>query len=677
MSRDSVAICGGPPITPTDALIGRYREPVEGTPFGRYQLIELLGRGGMGEVWRAHDTTIDRVVALKMLLPHYAKDPDFDKRFRREARAAARLDEPHVVPIHDVGEIDGRLYVTMRLIDGVDLDTLLRTGPLQPERAVHIIEQIASALHSAHRVGLVHRDVKPSNILLADNDFAYLIDFGIARAADDTALTSEGSTIGTWAYMAPERFQTGDVEPSSDIYALACVLYQCLTGEPPFPGNTLEQVAVGHMIAPPPRVSETINTVPRALDRVIETGLAKQTTDRYPTAVEMAAAARHALTEPTSQPHAVPTQLNPVSHSSPSLPAWPPPAQTYPTPPPHGLPPMAPPQWGPPQWGPPTPPIAKRPWRRRGVLIGAAVFVVALIVAGSVAAVVGLTRRDDSATTTPTTAAAGEGDFTGTYRADYGPGTDLDGKPVPNAPATTSSWDVRSECGARGCVATAASASGNSLLSNMTFDHLGGTWVAVGIASAECGGNAPSEVWVVVTLQPQPDGTFSGETVRSSTDSLCAANRTVKFTRTGDPDLNKVPDPAVLPPRVVSPADGLRGSYRQTTTFTNGNVIPGQVLAANTYCLRTGDRCMSLFHAGGGAVTLMYADDKWSRNEKGATTCGAGGTAQVTITAEYPMPRQLDDPIALLSGRGSQTVAAGGACTGGGDFEDKFERTGD
>ena len=104
-------ICRGPPITPTDATIGRYREPVEGTQFGRYQLIELLGRGGMGEVWRAHDTTIDRVVALKMLLPHYAQDPDFDKRFRREARTAARLDDPHVVPIYDVGEIDGRLYV--------------------------------------------------------------------------------------------------------------------------------------------------------------------------------------------------------------------------------------------------------------------------------------------------------------------------------------------------------------------------------------------------------------------------------------------------------------------------------------------------------------------------------------------------------------------------------------
>ena len=211
----------------------------------------------MGEVWRAHDTAIDRVVALKMLLPHYAQDPDFDQRFRREARTAARLDNPHVVPIYDVGEVDGRLYVTMRLINGTDLQTLIDAGPLEPKRAVALIDQIAGALHSAHQAGLVHRDIKPSNILVDPNDFAYLIDFGIARAADDTRLTSESSAIGTWAYMAPERFSTSEIHPSSDIYALACVLYQCLTGEQPFPGSTLEQVAVGHMVTPPPRPSES------------------------------------------------------------------------------------------------------------------------------------------------------------------------------------------------------------------------------------------------------------------------------------------------------------------------------------------------------------------------------------------------------------------------------------
>ena len=135
--------------------------------FGRYRLISLIGRGGMGEVWRAHDTATDRVVAIKVLPQHLADDETFKARFRREAHATARLDSPHVVPIYDYGEIDGRLYVTMRLINGRDLQTILADGPLSAERAVRIIEQVAQAVHAAHRVGLVHRDIKPSNILLA------------------------------------------------------------------------------------------------------------------------------------------------------------------------------------------------------------------------------------------------------------------------------------------------------------------------------------------------------------------------------------------------------------------------------------------------------------------------------------------------------------------------------
>jgi serine/threonine protein kinase len=134
---------------------------VEGTPFGRYRLIELLGRGGMGEVWRAHDTATNRTVAIKLLPPHLAQDNTFVQRFRREAEAAARLNSPHIIPIHDYGEIDGRLFVNMRLVEGRDLHQILAEGPLAPGRAVRIIEQIAKALHSAHKVGLVHRDVKP------------------------------------------------------------------------------------------------------------------------------------------------------------------------------------------------------------------------------------------------------------------------------------------------------------------------------------------------------------------------------------------------------------------------------------------------------------------------------------------------------------------------------------
>jgi serine/threonine-protein kinase len=322
-------------------------------------------------------------------------------------------------------------------------------------------------------------------------------------------------------------------------------------------------------------------------------------------------------------------------------------------------------------------PPAPKKSSRHGILIGALVFIATLIVVGGVITFVEVSKDDKSTSTKPTASAPGPANFTGTYRADYGPGTDLDGKTVAGAPATTSNWDVRSVCGAAGCVATAASASGQSLLSSMTFDQLGGAWLAVGLASADCGGEQASEVWVIVTLQPQADGTLTGETVRASTDSLCAARRAVKFTRSGDPDMNKVPDPAVLPPRVVTPADGLRGSYRQTTNFADGNILPAKVLTADTYCLRTGDRCLSLFHAGPEAVTMIFAKDKWTRNEVGTTKCAAGGTAKATITAEYPLPREFDDPIAQLNGRGTQTIAPGGACTGGGDFEDTFERTGD
>ena len=160
----------------------------------------------------------------------------------------------------------------MRLIEGRDLDSMLHDGRLDPVRAVTIIEQVASALNTAHRAGLVHRDIKPSNILVGDDDFAYLIDFGIARAAGELGLTSTGTTVGTWAYMAPERFSTGHADPRSDIYALSCVLYQSLTGHQPFPGNTLEQQVAAHLVSPPPRPSAIVSGLARRFDSVIATG---------------------------------------------------------------------------------------------------------------------------------------------------------------------------------------------------------------------------------------------------------------------------------------------------------------------------------------------------------------------------------------------------------------------
>ena len=268
---------------------------MEGTPFGRYQLMDLLGRGGMGEVWRAHDTETDRVVALKVLPAQWAEDEVYLQRFRREAHAAARLSEPHVVPIHNYGQIDGRLYVDMRLIDGRDLQSLLDDGPLVAARAVVIVEQIAMALDAAHRDGLVHRDVKPSNILVGRYDFAYLIDFGIARTSRETALTNSGHLVGTLKYMAPERFRDGASDPRSDVYSLACVLAQCLTARPPFPGQSVEEQIMAHLTAPPPLPSVVNPGVAADFDAVVARGMAKNPDERYPTALALAEAASAAL----------------------------------------------------------------------------------------------------------------------------------------------------------------------------------------------------------------------------------------------------------------------------------------------------------------------------------------------------------------------------------------------
>lgn len=271
-----------------------------GSWFGPYRLTRLLGRGGMGEVYEAEDTRKGRVVALKLVSPDFSDDPTFRARMQREADAAGRLTEPHVVPIHDYGEINGQLYLDMRLIDGANLATVLkRSGPMSPPRAVAIVRQVAAALDAAHAGGVTHRDVKPENILITGDDFAYLVDFGIARAAADPGLTQAGMALGTYRYMAPERFSDQDVTYRSDIYSLACVLGECLTGTPPFGADSIEGLIAAHLTAPAPRPSRLRSgEVPAALDQVIATGMAKDPQDRYRNAGDLANAALHALTVP-------------------------------------------------------------------------------------------------------------------------------------------------------------------------------------------------------------------------------------------------------------------------------------------------------------------------------------------------------------------------------------------
>ena len=283
---------------------GHSPSPSAGDPvemFGPYRLEERIGRGGMGEVYRAFDTSRQRTVAVKRLHGGLADDGDYQERFRRESRTAARLSSPHVIPIHDFGTIDGRLYIDMRLVSGLDLaDEIERHGRLDPRRAAEIVRQTADALDAAHDDGLIHRDVKPSNVLITQHrgrDFVYLVDFGIVRAmGGDTksSLTGTGSAIGTLAYMAPELFLGREMDRRVDVYALGCLLFEAIAGRPPFlsegPGLMYD-----HLNETPPRLSEVAPGSPPALDAVLATAMAKDPAQRYATAGDFADAALQAV----------------------------------------------------------------------------------------------------------------------------------------------------------------------------------------------------------------------------------------------------------------------------------------------------------------------------------------------------------------------------------------------
>ncbi|MGD9530151.1 serine/threonine-protein kinase [Pseudonocardia sp.] len=281
-----------------------------GAAFGPYRLQRLLGKGGMGEVHVAYDTVTARTVALKLLRPHLAHEQSYVARFRRECRVAARLSEAHVLPIHGFGEIDGVLYLDMRLVAGMDLAAWIRRyGPLPPQAAAVVTGQVAQALDAAHAQGLVHRDVKPSNILLADVTgppldpaglFAYLLDFGIARprsgtpGPDGVVLTKQGAVPGSPCYVAPERYSHVEGQPAADVYSLACVLFEMLVGRPPFTGNPAVLMRA-HLLDPPPRPSTARPGTPAAFDAVVARGMAKDPRLRQRTAGELAAAARAAV----------------------------------------------------------------------------------------------------------------------------------------------------------------------------------------------------------------------------------------------------------------------------------------------------------------------------------------------------------------------------------------------
>jgi protein kinase-like protein len=262
-----------------------------GSELAGCRIEEVLGTGGMGVIYRATELRLGRPVALKLIAADGASDPALRERFEREARLTASIDHPNVIPVYAAGEEDGHLYLVMRYVPGTDLHRVLRReGRLDPARAASVVAQVADALDAAHAAGLVHRDVKPANVLIA-GEHVYLSDFGITRVAEaDTQITDSGGWVGTVDFMSPEHLRAEPTDARSDVYALGCVLYTALTGRPPFRRQTVPATITAHLHDAPPRPSDTPG-VPVEFDAVVARALAKDPEDRYASAGDLGRAA--------------------------------------------------------------------------------------------------------------------------------------------------------------------------------------------------------------------------------------------------------------------------------------------------------------------------------------------------------------------------------------------------
>jgi serine/threonine protein kinase/DNA-binding beta-propeller fold protein YncE len=394
-----------------------------GSVFAGYRIEGVAGEGGMGRVYRATQMALDRLVALKVIMPELAGDADFRTRFEREAHLSASIDHPNVIPVYEAGEADGRLFIAMRWVEGTDLRSLIASEErLDPSRVVAIVEQIGEALDAAHSGGLVHRDVKPANVMLTathGREHAYLTDFGLTKkTASTTALTRTGRFVGTPDYMPPEQISGERADARADVYALGCLLFHALTGRPPYERDSEVAKIYAHLHDPPPSAVETAPGTPAGLDAVITRALAKNADQRYPSAGDLGRAARAALTGaiPSQQerslatglaapeathiaaPPTVPSVQPTAPGAQPTAPSAPPtelsPAQTAPAPVPAEPPPPA----GP---APPSgPPPSERPGRRGVPVAMAAVLALGALGGGLAATGVlsGDSRKERSST---------------------------------------------------------------------------------------------------------------------------------------------------------------------------------------------------------------------------------------------------------------------------------------
>jgi serine/threonine-protein kinase len=297
-------------------------DPLIGSTVAGYRIESRIGRGGMSRVYRAEHLRLGRHDALKLLSLELMKDPNFRERFEREWRVAAGIDHPNIIPVFDAGEADGHFYIAMRYVETTDLRALLeREGRLDPPRAARIIGQTASALDAAHQRGLVHRDIKPGNILITAGDHVFLSDFGLAKGREaDKSLTRTGYFVGTVDYAAPEQIQgSSALDARTDVYGLGCVAYECLSGARPYQRESELQLMYAHLQDPPPRITDVREDVPPALDLVLAKALAKSKDDRFASCGEFAEAMDGALANGHVAPPAPPTEVTPAPTPRPSF----------------------------------------------------------------------------------------------------------------------------------------------------------------------------------------------------------------------------------------------------------------------------------------------------------------------------------------------------------------------
>ena len=273
-----------------------------GTILGGYRIEGVIGRGGMGIVYRATQLALQRPVALKVIAPNLAEDEGFRRRFRRESMLAAAIDHPNIIPVYEAGEVDGVPFIAMRFVKGTDLGALIiERGPLKTELVRQVVEQVGSALDAAHAAGLVHRDIKPANILVADDGgdpnqaHVYLTDFGLTKGRGESKLTQTGTWVGTVSYIAPEQVEGRAVDGRADLYSLACVVYESLTAHPPFERDSDIATLYAHLQDDRPRPSQLRPGMPPAVDAVVAKGMARNANDRYQSGSELGRALRDAL----------------------------------------------------------------------------------------------------------------------------------------------------------------------------------------------------------------------------------------------------------------------------------------------------------------------------------------------------------------------------------------------